>query len=65
VDDLTSYPHPIQSLVEEGFRAVKAVAGDSICGVISDKGDLRVWGTFRVGQSSEKNIYLLKLHVKG
>jgi len=48
VDDLTSYPHPITSLVDEGFRAVKTVAGDSICAVISEKGDLRVWGTFRV-----------------
>jgi regulator of chromosome condensation len=35
----------ISSLVEEGFRAVKAVAGDIICGVVSDEGDLRVWGT--------------------
>lgn len=48
VDDLCSYPHPLQTLVDEGFRAVKAVAGDSICAAVSDKGELRVWGSFRV-----------------
>lgn len=48
VDELTSTPHPIQSLVDEGFRAVQVVAGDSVCAAVSDKGDLRVWGTFRV-----------------
>lgn len=48
VDDLTSIPHPLQSLVDEGFRAVKVVAGDSICAAVSDKGELRVWGSFRV-----------------
>lgn len=50
VDDLTSYPHPLQTLVDEGFRAVRAVAGDSIGAAISDKGEFRVWGTFRVSQ---------------
>jgi len=48
VDDLTSIPHPLQTLVDEGFRAVKVVAGDSICAAVSDKGELRVWGSFRV-----------------
>jgi len=48
VDDLTAVPHPLQSLIDEGFRAVTAVAGDSICAAVSDKGDLRVWGSFRV-----------------
>lgn len=48
VDDLTSIPHPLQSLVDEGFRAVKVVAGDSICAAVSDQGELRVWGSFRV-----------------
>ncbi|KAF9534767.1 regulator of chromosome condensation 1/beta-lactamase-inhibitor protein II [Crepidotus variabilis] len=50
VDDLTAYPHPLQTLVDEGFRAVKAVAGDSICAAISDKGEFRVWGTFRADE---------------
>ena len=41
-------PHRLQTLVDENFRAVKAVAGDSICAVVSDQGELRVWGSFRV-----------------
>lgn len=48
IDELTSYPQPLHTLVDEGFRAVKAVAGDSICAAVSDKGELRVWGSFRV-----------------
>ncbi|KAF9478168.1 RCC1/BLIP-II [Pholiota conissans] len=52
VDELTSYPHPLKSLVDEGFRAVKAVAGDSICAAVSDKGELKVWGSFRVNEGS-------------
>ena len=52
VDELTSVPHPLQSLVEEKFRAVQIVAGDSICAALSREGDLRVWGSFRVGDSS-------------
>ncbi|KAI0748365.1 RCC1/BLIP-II [Daedaleopsis nitida] len=39
-------PVPIHSLVEEGFRAVKIVAGDSFSAAISDKGELRAWGAF-------------------
>ncbi|PPQ65585.1 hypothetical protein CVT26_000534 [Gymnopilus dilepis] len=52
VDDLTAIPHPLQSLIDENFRAVKAVAGDSICAAISDKGELRVWGSFRANEGS-------------
>ncbi|KAJ3479447.1 hypothetical protein NLJ89_g12327 [Agrocybe chaxingu] len=52
VDDLTSIPQPLQSLVDEGFRAVKVVAGDSISAALSDKGELRVWGSFRVNEGS-------------
>ncbi|KAF9006522.1 regulator of chromosome condensation 1/beta-lactamase-inhibitor protein II [Cyathus striatus] len=52
IDNLTSYPHPLQSLINENFRAVKAVAGDSICAVVSDKGELRVWGSFRAVEGS-------------
>ena len=48
VDELTSIPHPLQSLIDENFRAVQVAAGDSVCAAVSDKGDLRVWGTFRV-----------------
>ncbi|KAL1660141.1 regulator of chromosome condensation 1/beta-lactamase-inhibitor protein II [Schizophyllum commune] len=52
VDELTSYPHPIQSLVDEGFRAVKVVAGDSINAALSDAGELRLWGSFRANEGS-------------
>lgn len=48
VDDLTSYPHPLQSLVEENFRTVQVTAGDSISAAVSSEGELRVWGSFRV-----------------
>ena len=41
-------PVPIHSLEEEGFRAVKIVAGDSFSAAISDKGELRAWGAFSV-----------------
>ncbi|PPQ77413.1 hypothetical protein CVT25_010995 [Psilocybe cyanescens] len=52
VDDLASVPHPLQTLVDEGFRAVTAASGDSICAAVSDKGELRVWGSFRVNEGS-------------
>lgn len=43
-----STPHPIQSLIDERFRAVQIVAGDSISAAVSQSGELRVWGSFRV-----------------
>jgi regulator of chromosome condensation len=49
VDELTAVPHPVQTLLDENFRAVKIVAGDNISAAISDAGELRVWGSFRVG----------------
>jgi len=57
VDNLTSIPHPLQTLVDEGFRAVKVVAGDSICAAVSDKGELRVWGSFRVSHHFFQKIH--------
>jgi regulator of chromosome condensation len=47
-DVLCMLPHPLTSLVDEGYRAVKVAAGDSISASISDEGELRVWGSFRV-----------------
>lgn len=47
-DALTTIPHPLQSLIDENFRAVRIAAGDSISAAISTAGDLRVWGHFRV-----------------
>ncbi|KAJ3862914.1 regulator of chromosome condensation 1/beta-lactamase-inhibitor protein II [Lentinula novae-zelandiae] len=52
VDELTSVPHPLQTLVDQGFRAVKIATGDSICAAVNDKGELRVWGSFRVNEGS-------------
>lgn len=48
VDELTAEPHPLKSLVDENFRAVRIAAGDTISAAISSEGELRVWGTFRV-----------------
>ncbi|KAI0796863.1 regulator of chromosome condensation 1/beta-lactamase-inhibitor protein II [Abortiporus biennis] len=47
IDTLTAQPYPLQSLADEGFRAVRIAAGDTISAAISDKGELRVWGSFR------------------
>lgn len=58
IDELASIPHPLQSLIEEKFRAVRVVAGDSICAVVSDEGELRVWGSFRVGAEKLWNAWM-------
>jgi alpha-tubulin suppressor-like RCC1 family protein len=47
-DLLTTIPQPLQTLVDDGFRALKVAAGDSISAAISTEGELRVWGSFRV-----------------
>lgn len=52
IDTLTATPHPVQTLVDEKFRAVRIAAGDSISAAVSEKGELRVWGSFRVGGSA-------------
>ncbi|WRT68651.1 uncharacterized protein IL334_005630 [Kwoniella shivajii] len=46
-EDLETVPLVVESLEKEGFRAVKVAAGDSVSVAISDKGDLRAWGSFR------------------
>ncbi|CAL1701214.1 unnamed protein product [Somion occarium] len=51
-DTITSFPYPLDSLVEENFRAVRVAAGDSISAAISDKGELRVWGSFRAAEGA-------------
>lgn len=48
VDELTAVPQPVKTLEDENFRAVKIIAGDNISAAISDAGELRVWGSFRV-----------------
>lgn len=52
---LETSPALIQTLVDEEFRAVKVVAGDSVSVALGIKGELRVWGSFRVRQLCWKN----------
>ncbi|KAH9073067.1 RCC1/BLIP-II [Lactarius deliciosus] len=42
VDLLTTFPHPLQTLVDDSFRALKIAAGDK----------LRVWGSFRANEGA-------------
>ncbi|KAF7332282.1 hypothetical protein MKEN_00109400 [Mycena kentingensis (nom. inval.)] len=49
---LTNLPHPLQSLITEKFRAVQVATGDSICVAVDDKGELRVWGSFRANEGT-------------
>ncbi|KAG9317384.1 regulator of chromosome condensation 1/beta-lactamase-inhibitor protein II [Chiua virens] len=52
VDTITSYPYPLQSLVDENFRGVRIAAGDSVSAAISSEGELRAWGSFRANEGS-------------
>jgi regulator of chromosome condensation len=47
-DVLEATPAYIQSLVDEGFEAVRVVAGDSVSMAISAEGKVKYWGSFRV-----------------
>lgn len=38
----------VQGLVDEEFRTVQICAGDSISIALSEDGDVRAWGSFRV-----------------
>ncbi|KAJ7094518.1 regulator of chromosome condensation 1/beta-lactamase-inhibitor protein II [Mycena belliarum] len=49
---LTNVPHPLESLVAEKFRAVQVATGDSICVAVDNRGELRVWGSFRADEGS-------------
>ncbi|EGO02063.1 hypothetical protein SERLA73DRAFT_166564 [Serpula lacrymans var. lacrymans S7.3] len=66
IDELTAVPYPLQSLVDEKFRAVRIAAGDSISAAISSEGELRVWGSFRAVEGAlgfsgeEKHQFLPK-----
>ncbi|KAL4076176.1 regulator of chromosome condensation 1/beta-lactamase-inhibitor protein II [Scleroderma citrinum] len=52
IDTLTAVPHPVQTLVDEKFRAVRIAAGDSISAAVSANGEFRVWGSFRAAEGS-------------
>ncbi|KAH9903324.1 RCC1/BLIP-II [Cubamyces lactineus] len=45
-EDQDPTPRRIQSLVDEGFRAVRVVAGDGISAALSDQGTARAWGLY-------------------
>ncbi len=47
-DDLEMTPAIVTKLAEEGFRAVRVAGGDSVSVAISDAGQMKVWGSFRV-----------------
>ncbi|KAG8861728.1 hypothetical protein FRB96_002686 [Tulasnella sp. 330] len=46
-DVFESSPGQITDLIEANFRAVYVAASDSIGLALSDKGELRIWGSFR------------------
>jgi regulator of chromosome condensation len=48
----------VQSLYDEEFRAIKVAAGDSVSVALGIKGELRVWGSFRVSEISSCFIFL-------
>ncbi|KAK2466076.1 hypothetical protein APHAL10511_001718 [Amanita phalloides] len=52
IDELMSIPYPLQSLINENFRAVLIAAGDNVSAAVSSEGELRVWGTFRANEGS-------------
>lgn len=54
-DTLESTPGLVQGL--EGFRVVRAAGGDSISLAISDKGNVKYWGSFRVSRGSLRAHY--------
>jgi regulator of chromosome condensation len=47
-EELEAQPLPVQDLDQQGFRAVRVAAGDSVSLAISEKGEVRAWGSFRV-----------------
>ena len=48
---LETQPMLVEGLQDEGFKAVSVAAGDSVSLAISDLGELRAWGSFRVSIS--------------
>jgi alpha-tubulin suppressor-like RCC1 family protein len=50
-EELESVPMLVEGLQDEGFKAVRVDAGDSVSLALSDRGELRCWGSFRVSSS--------------
>lgn len=57
---LETSPALVQSLHDEGFRAIKVAAGDSVSVALGIKGELRVWGSFRVSEISSCSIFWVR-----
>jgi regulator of chromosome condensation len=55
-EELEAQPLPVQDLDQQGFRAVRVAAGDSISLAISDKGEVRAWGSFRVSMWDKSHL---------
>lgn len=49
-EELESQPMLVEGLPEEGFRAVRVAAGDSVSLAIGDRGEVRCWGSFRASE---------------
>lgn len=47
-EDLETTPGLVQGLDHKTFKAAKVYAGDSVSVVLSEEGEIRVWGSFRV-----------------
>lgn len=45
---LETQPMLVDGLGAEGFKAVRVAAGDSVSLALSDLGEVRCWGSFRV-----------------
>lgn len=50
-EELETKPMLVQGLQDEDFKAIRVAAGDSVSLAISDRGELRAWGSFRVSLS--------------
>ena len=60
-DVLSTIPAKVE--LPEGYQAVQIAAGDSISAAISNAGELRVWGSFRVCTFTSHCALKLTLYV--
>ncbi|KAI5476530.1 regulator of chromosome condensation [Pseudohyphozyma bogoriensis] len=49
-ETLETQPMMVEGLQEEGFKAVRVAAGDSVSLAISELGEVRCWGSFRASE---------------
>lgn len=58
-DVFESQPMVVEDLVASKFRAVFVAASDGIGLAISEKGELRIWGSFRVSQGIRSQNFVI------